>query len=74
VGLARRDRQRAGLPDVVVSRANRTAETDVLETDDLEGVAGLEGTAKEDGARETGGALGIEGTPGIEEAPGAPAG
>ena len=64
VGLARRDRQRAGLPDVVVSRANRTAETDVLETDDLDGVAGLEGTAKEDGARETGGTLGMEGTPG----------
>ena len=64
VGLARRDRQRAGLPDVVVSRANRTAETDVLETDDLNGVAGLEGTAKEDGARETGGTLGMEGTPG----------
>jgi Kef-type K+ transport system membrane component KefB len=74
VALVRRERQKAGLPDVAVSRANRTAETDVLETDDLDGIIGLEGTAKEDGTRGPGGALGMEGTPGIEEAPGAPTG
>src|SRR5215831_591846 len=70
VGLARRDRQKAGLPRVVASGANRTAEIDVLETDDLDGVPGREGTATADGARGTEGASGTGGASGIEEAPG----
>jgi len=74
VGLARRDRQKAGLPRVVASGANRTAEIDVLETDDLDGVPGREGTATADGARGTEGASGTGGASGIEEAPGTTAG